>query len=584
MVYIALDIETTGLNWRKDKILFVGSFPESDMHFPDELQCIWHNGSFDLKFLKQNGITKAKIDHDTYLLASLLPHDKRGLLDLIKHYNLASPEDLAFMEEAKKQRNNMSEMNSERLKKYCLLDCQYTLRLYHKFKEMLDKAPKEQMFYYTYLLPSYRLLINTEMHGICIDLPRISNLLTKTEVELKQLQQNMRALVFDYIDMEEKLWLSESIQALKKPDKNTGTSYKRYLDRVQKRKDKAKSFNWNSPQQVLWLLNDCLKLECINYSGELSIGEAVLQNLKTEHPLIPLLLKYKELQKLKTAFLDRWKNDAFDSKLYTTYDITGTRTGRLSSSNPNLQQVPRDKNIRSLFIAREGYSLICSDYAQIEPRVAAHYAKDDLLTWVFNTKIDLYGQIACDILGFKGHPNEVKAKDPNLRQLAKTIMLAMSYGVGPKKLQWIIKNNLNETLSYDRCLEIVKNFTHTYPSLERLKQALLKTVTDRKGKIYNLYNRPLFLTEQQYHKVFNTLIQSTASDICLFKQLDIKKVFDKEKIDGTLVLLNHDECVYEVKDEQLDKAASLIKNIMEHSPLRNIPLDVDQKIGKTWGK
>ena len=579
---IALDIETTGLNWKRDAILYIGKYPNKGALTQSDTQ-IWHNGSFDLKFLKEQAQNpNYRIDEDTYLMSSLIPHKSRGLLALVKEYFPEEVEDIKVLEENKVKRDRMKDLDREILQRYCTLDCKYTLKLYRALKDKL-KGTKELEFYYKHLLPAYRVIIKAEMEGVNIDQHKLKWAIIKTREEKYKLEINMRNCVKDYIELEEKLWLSQSIDSLKEPKKKDGKAYKNYLGRQEKRRVDPKLFNWNSPKQVLWLLKDCLKLKCISYEGKESIGESVLKNVKHEHTIIPMILKYKELSKLLSAFLLRWQNDLIEGKLYTNYDITGTRTGRLSSSNPNLQQVPRSKEIRSLFTAPEGYTLICSDYSQIEPRVAAYYADEDLLKWVFKQKIDPYGQIACDILGFEGHPNTLKEKDPILRQLAKTIMLAMSYGAGARKLQWIIRDRLDKRFSIEKCIDIVRDFNTTYRKLSKLKHKIYTTLLKRKGKIYNLYGRPLFLEEKQYRNGFNTLIQSTASDICLFKQQEILNIFKQGEIDGHLVLLNHDECVYKVDEYQANTAANIIKTVMEDSPI-DVPLVVDQKIGKTWGK
>lgn len=589
MKVVAFDIETTGLHFKKHKLLCLSAHdedgndqtilltPASDLtsvitKYADYAH-VWHNGKFDLKFLSHE---KLRLDEDTYLLASLRPYEQRNLLYLIKLYFPKNKEHIQLLETIKDNASNIKHLSTKDLLKYCLLDSRYTYKLWKILIKIL--TPKEKKFYYTYLLPAARMLLNTEKIGVRLNMIQIKNLHETNIVKQEELLKTMRLTVQNIIEPEEKKWMAEALAKLKKPKNLTGKAYKNYLKRYMSRQENPKKFNWDSNKQLLWLLHDQLKLNPTDYKGKLSVSEAALAQIKEKHPIIENILKYRHLFKLQTAFLERWLTDNIDGVLYTNYDVTGTRTGRLSSSNPNLQQVPRDADIRALFVARPNHKFIISDYAQIEPRVAAYYTQDPALEWIFEQNMDLYKQVSLDIF------NKYNLQ---LRQLSKIITLAMFYGAGAEKLRWIIKNKLNINFSLDECRDIVYNFHRAYRKLDKFKEKLNHTLKTRNGVLYNLYGRPLFLKPEQWHTAFNTLLQSTASDICLFSQLAVLNDFKKFSIQGNLILLVHDECVYEININQVAKAQDCIRFNLENAAKSlgfRIPLKIEQTVADTWKK
>ncbi len=595
--WVAIDTETTGLSFKKDSLLCValcygekGSALQS--YNSNELKCaathlqrlkddgakfIFHNGKFDVKFIKEHLGVSLRIDADTQYAAPLLSErPANNSLDSLTSFFLGVSgwkDDIS--------RKNLRDRDPKQVALYCKTDARYTYRLWEQLKERMREEGILK-FYVEKLIPIINLLAEVEYQGICINLLKVKESATKLYEQREILEKKLRVSLEPFVSMYEKKLLMESVSKLKNPGENaTPARQLRYATKLAERKANPPKLNLASPKQVLWILKDGLGLHCEDKKGKQSVAEHVLKDMYHEHEAIADLLKLREVEKY-ISFLEGWEQDAVNSKLFTSYNVDVTKTGRLSSSNPNLQQVPKSDLMRSLFIPEEGRVFIIADYAQIEPRIAACYSKDKTLLNVFRDNLDFYGMIAVQLLNADCHPNEVKEKFPELRKAAKEVGLSILYGIGPYKLAYRIKHATGISYSLEETREIIDNYFQAYPGLVELGKAAVKEYIRHK-RLDNLIGRPLYPEDAAAHKVVNMLIQSSASDLCLVSQVKMQEEIKKYELDARLKLIIHDEVVYEVAKKDADKFNEVLKETMTKCKL-NVPLVVELRKNNNWGK
>ena len=557
----AVDLETTGLDPRKDRILGLG-YHQSDTNEgfltkPEEIQAflnncvedniwlIWQGGKFDQVFLLQNTGILHPNTFDTLLAASILPKRPPNLkLDtLVSHYFKIPP----YKEQ--ELLKDMGAVPIETVKEYCLTDCKYTMMVArHLYPQILEQ--NLWSFYSEVLLPISSMLAEVEHKGMAIDREALSQQFIKLSLEIENLKDSLRI----------------KHQALIGPWEAANPK---------------KKFNFNSPKQVLWLVKEQLKLPCKNTKGKESTQSDVLEKYVDEHEVIRDILDLKEKIKLN-GFLADWEK-GLDTKgrLHTHYNLDIARTGRLSSSDPNLQQVPRGPT-RSLFIAKDkDHSLVIIDYAQIEPRIVAHYSEEPVLLQAFRDDDDFYSVVLIQMLDLKYTPQELKNTKPELRALAKTISLAILYGIGPSKLAAFMSKGLKKSIGYRQACSYIEGYFRNIPGFAAMRDRFQQEALDT-GKVVNLLGRPVYmLPEEVYHKAVNRQIKSSASDLCCYSQLKLKEQI--KEMDAALIHLVHDEVIYEVAKKDVDKFTIIAKDVMENCFPLNVPLKVEVSVGQNWG-
>jgi DNA polymerase I-like protein with 3'-5' exonuclease and polymerase domains len=547
MKYTVVDLETSGLDFNRETILIEGignkqyvtqygycyTLPEA---------CTGHNLKFDIKFLNakiRDNRWTSRYRFDTMLAASVLINRPESLaLDSVaKHYlRLESWKDETnkyfkqkkWWEDAKKLAA-VADRNAK--------DLQATALLTDRLIIELEREGSTE-FFFKKIMPAARLLTDVEMRGMAIDLKQTENLLNRYR-----------------------------ITSGFKVHKLNGWA--------------GKEINWNSPKQIL----DALKSKNLNPVGyvydhgtriEKASSSADALSRLPASPEVDMLREYKKEVKI-IAFLEDWLVREYSGRIYPTFNLANTRTGRLSCSEPNLQQVPRDKQIRSLFIAPPGKVLGVIDMAQIEVRVVAHFSQDPTLIAMFNESLDFYGLIAQRVLGYKGAANDLKKENPKLREIAKTIGLSILYGIGSEKLSNSVEAKTGEVLGRDRCKKIIRDYFEGFPGLRKFKDEVA-----RLADVGHVFTTPFgrkfkFSPDEVYMKGVNTLCQSTASDAVLFSQLAF--VDDPR---GKLVSLVHDEVIYELEPTTAEEFMHDLEKGMCTQPLK-VPLKAEWKIGNSWG-
>jgi len=351
----------------------------------------------------------------------------------------------------------------------------------------------------------------------------------------------------------------------------------------------GEEFNINSPQQIGYILFEKLNLPSKKKTKKktgYSTDVEVLTELARQHEIPSLLLRFRTISKLKSTYLDALVSlvNPSTKRVHTSYNQTVTATGRLSSSNPNLQNIPirteEGRQIRKGFIAEDGHLLLSADYSQIELRVFAHYSDDPVLLHAFEKGEDVHSRTASEVFGL-----DPRMITEDMRRMAKTINFGIIYGMGPIKLAkelGISKKVAQAYLdNYYERYKGVKNFKEKILSQARVNQ-YVSTLFKRRRYLTHINSDNGHLKSEAERAAINTPIQGTAADLIKMAMIKISGRFHKEHLQTKMLLQVHDELVFEVPQKELDIATNLVKDEMEGVYPLKIPLRVDISWGKNW--
>jgi len=426
--------------------------------------------------------------------------------------------------------------------------CAALPELWQLLKEELEKAGMTGV-YNELELPLLPAVYSMEQHGAAVDTALLGELSSRFEKKLAELQAESERL--------------------------TGAQV-----------------NLNSPKQVAFLLYEKLNLgleeaqkkQFRNKEGSYSTGEEALQYLKASHPVVPLLLEYREISKLKSSFVDTLLAAAGpDGRLHTTFDQLGTATGRFSSAKPNLQNIPARSEsgllVRKCFTARDGFVLLSSDYSQIDLRVLAHLSGDRNLTEAFRNGEDIHLRTAAEV--FNCAPLLVT---PEMRRAAKAINFGIVYGQTPTGLSRELGISRGEAATY------IKHYFEVCPGVkewsdrtmdEAKRTGFVATSTGRRRALPELKASNPHLRSFAERAAVNTPVQGGSADIIKKAMVRLFAAL-KNSTDVFMLLQVHDELVFEVRREKLREAAALIKKEMEGAYKLSVPLKADLKTGPNW--
>jgi DNA polymerase-1 len=348
-------------------------------------------------------------------------------------------------------------------------------------------------------------------------------------------------------------------------------------------------FNIRSPQQLAEVLFNRLKLPMPKRTpgGKPSTAAPVLEALAKEHEIARLVLEFRELEKLRSTFIEGLLS-AVDSqnRVHTTYDQTGTATGRLASSEPNLQNIPArgdwGKKIRRAFIAPKGYRLISADYSQIELRILAHLSGDEALCQAFERGEDIHTQAAVSVFGVK--PEEVTE---DMRRKAKILNFGVAYGISayglaqqlgiePEEAQRIIDR-------YFERFPKVRNYIEQIVEFAR-QNKFVRTLMNRRRFLPDIDNPDQRLREAAQRAAINTPVQGTSADIMKAAMVTVWRGLKERGYDAHITMQVHDELVLEVAEGQVLEVAKFVKRQMESVFRLKVPLVAEIKVGDNWGE
>lgn len=595
-----LDIETSGLSRFKDKILCIG------VYNPDYQQCfdsaadfatwlksrvsqplfITHNGAFDVGFLRHAGVDiRSNWFGDTKSLASILTPRPESLgLEYLSTTYLNK-------KSYKLDRTKMESYSSEELSKYCLTDCQYTWELWEFLKKRTDAHFAEK-----WLFPATKFCADMEYDGVWVDKKGLAaynkEAVTLRDQILLELNKMCLEAIKHYHELEV-IELRKQYREMYEKAKEKTKDQTRCLNRYALLESAAISrllpFNWNSPKQLVWLLKDYYNLNIENRDSEDSTAEAVLRSL--DHPVPKKLCDYRETEKLVSTCIPALQENMDENGfVHTHYHIGGTRTGRLSSSGPNLQQIPRGKLRSYVQASGDARVLATIDYSQIEVRIIAEVAKEKELINAFKEGIDPYSVIAKKLLKIDAPVKEIKSKFKKERDVSKTAGLSILYGTGAFKLQEVLKKDLGRDYSVGECKKFIEDYRNSLPGVRAFKQTLECNLANK--KVYkNLLGRPFTIdsNEDLYMKSLNTLVQGSASDLVMYSALKVADKLKTLNVDANCRLLIHDEQVWELP---ADEAELLVTEVIIPAMTTEIqqelgfsvPLAVEYEISREWSK
>ncbi|MDE6505392.1 MAG: DNA polymerase I [Clostridia bacterium] len=350
----------------------------------------------------------------------------------------------------------------------------------------------------------------------------------------------------------------------------------------------GKEFNINSPMQLGEVLYNNLGIKEVKKknSDKYTTAAEVLENLADKYPVISDILKYRFYQKLISTYLEGFKPlaDKNSGVIHTTFHQTATTTGRLSSSNPNLQNIPiRDdegKELRRLFVAREGNVFIDADYSQIELRLLAHFSECKELIEAYRNNEDIHSVTASQVFGVN-----LEEVTPKMRRAAKAVNFGIIYGIseyGLAKNLKIPNSTAKEYIEkYFETYSSVKDFMNKNVELAK-ENGYVSTLTGRKRVIPEIKSSNYNLRQFGERAAMNMPLQGSSADIIKIAMVNVDKVLKEEGLRTKIILQVHDELVLEAPENEAERAAEILKYEMEHAVELKVPLTVDVHIGKSW--
>ncbi len=350
----------------------------------------------------------------------------------------------------------------------------------------------------------------------------------------------------------------------------------------------GESFNLNSPKQLSKVLFEKLKLPVIKKTKTgFSTNEEVLKKLSSQHPLPALILDYRQLAKLKSTYIDALPKliNADTGHVHTSFNQTGTETGRLSSNNPNLQNIPIrtefGRQIRKAFIPHDSRDLLISaDYSQIELRFLAHLSEDENLIKAFHEGIDIHSFTAALI--FDVEEDDI---DYQKRAVAKRVNFGITYGMSAFGLAKDLEISIMEAQTF------IDKYFLRYPKVKSFMDNEIKKAEDN-GYVLTMFNRRRYIPEinsnnmgvRQFaqRQAINTPVQGSAADLIKLAMINVYNEMQSKKLSSTMIITVHDELVFNVKEDEKDLMKKLIRDKMENAVQLSVPIQVTVKSGKNW--
>lgn len=513
-----------------------------------EIEKVGQNIKFDILALRKYGVRVKGPLFDTmlahYLLNPELRHGMDYLAETYLKYKTVPIEDL-IGPKGKKQAS-MRTVPIEQIKEYAAEDADVTLRLKHYFAPLLKQEGLESLFF-EMEMPLIYVLAEMEATGVKLD----TNALKQSSEVLSQQLTALEDSIYDLA---------------------------------------GQSFNINSTKQVGEILFDKLKLDekaKKTKTGGYSTSEEVLEKIRGKHPIVDKLLEYRGIKKLLSTYIDALPAliHPETGKIHTSFNQAVTATGRLSSTNPNLQNIPvRDelgREIRKAFIADDDDCIFFSaDYSQIELRLMAHLSNDPHMVDAFCSGADIHAATAAKIYGI---PVEEVTSD--MRRKAKTANFGIIYGISVF--------GLAERLSIPRAesKELIDGYFQTYPRIKEYMEESIR-VAKEKGYVETLFKRKRFLPDINSHNAIvrgyaernaiNAPIQGSAADIIKLAMIRIHQRFEAEHLKSRMILQVHDELNFNVRKEEFDRVKEIVLDCMEHVLQLRVPLIADCGEGKNW--
>ncbi len=517
-----------------------------------EIKKIAHNAKYDYLVLMRHGLKVSPLSFDTMIAEWLVDPNSRnlGLKNLVF---VRLNEEMTHIEELigkGKNQLSMAQVPVEAVASYAAADAETCLRLMPQLQAELKRDQLTPLMN-DIEMPLIPVLAEMEMTGVRLDLDFFHQLSKELTSRLAEIEKEVFIQV-------------------------------------------GKPFNLNSTQQLSDVLFTQLKLTPPNpkdktKSGHYSTAASVLEEMRGQHPVLDLILEHRELAKLKSTYVDALPAavDANTGRVHTSYSQTGAVTGRLSSINPNLQNIPTrtetGRRVRNGFIAEEGNVLLSVDYSQVELRLVAVMANDETMLQAFRSGQDIHATTAAAIYGV---PLTEVTKD--MRRHAKAINFGLIYGMSAFGLTRTTELTLGESEKF------VKAYFERFPGVKRYLEQTRKLAAEQ-GYVETLLGRRRYfpalmgslnqqMRQREEREAINAPIQGTAADIMKIAMLKIPGALKAAGLKGQMLLQVHDEIVLECPQEELEKTAQVVQKTMEEAYPLSIPLSTEARSGRSWGE
>ncbi|MCD6449867.1 MAG: DNA polymerase I [Thermotogaceae bacterium] len=508
---------------------------------------VGQNIKYDLSVLKINEVDPVTPHFDTMIGAWLLnPEEKRFSLDEMAMkflgYKMIPYEDVAPKSSTPLFEMNFSNVNVKKATEYSAEDADITYRLYRKLYKLIKDNDLEDILH-KIEMPLIPVLVDMELTGVYFDIKYLKELSKKYQCRMDEIA--------------EKIY-----------------------------KETGEMFNINSSIQVAKILNKLgIKTGKKTRTGRMSTSASVLEELAEEYETARLILEYRKYQKLKSTYVDAIPKlvNPKTGRVHTSFNQTGTATGRLSSSDPNLQNLPKrddeGREIRKAIAPQlKGWWILSADYSQIELRVLAHFSGDENLIKAFTEDLDIHRITAAKAFGV--HEDMV---DDHMRRVGKMINFSIIYGVTAYGLASRLKVPVKEAQ------KMIESYFKLYPGVQKFIQKVIKEA-EEKGEVRTLYGRkreiPQIRSKNKNIKsegerlAINSPIQGTAADIIKIAMINIHKRIRGMK--SKMIMQVHDELVFEVPDYEVEEMQKIVKEEMENAVKLRVPLKVDIEINERY--
>ncbi len=510
-----------------------------------KIKKICQNGKFDTSVLRSKGINVENFYFDTMLASYIIdPDQKHGMDDLSQKYLNYKPIPLSDLIGTKKDPSKIFEVDLPTLSDYAAEDADVTYRLYDILEKELDKNNLKKIAY-DVEFPLVPVLEDMEREGINVDKDALNSL----SRDLQILLDNYTGKIFNLA---------------------------------------GENFNINSPQQMQKILFDKLGLKTGKKTKTgYSTDARSLETLRGEHEIIDVILDFRQVSKLKSTYADSLPNliNPETGRIHTSFNQTAASTGRLSSNDPNLQNIPirseLGKEIRKAFVPRNNnYVILSADYSQIELRILASICGDESLAKAFKKGEDIHRSTAA--LVFMVKPEDVT---PDMRRKAKEVNFGILYGIGPFGL----KTRLGVTQSHAK--EIIETYFNTFKKVKNYmdnsvltakEKGFAETLLGRRRFLRNINSSNRVVRQFEERVAINMPIQGTAADMIKLAMINIQRELTKRKTKTKMVLQVHDELVFDTHKDEVEELTPVIKKMMEDALSMNIPIIAETGVGDNW--
>lgn len=509
----------------------------------DRIKKCGHNIKYDMLVFERNGINLRGVDIDTMVAAWIIQPDSHSYkLDNLSqqylHYTMVPIEEL--IGKGKKNQITMDKVELNKVAFYAVEDADIALQLVPIFRAEMRATGTEEVFR-KIEMPLIHVLMEMEKNGVYVDIDYLREMSQEISKKVDVLADNIYKVA-------------------------------------------GVEFNINSPKQLSEVLFEKLGLPRVR--GK-STDVKVLEKLRNQHELPALVLDYRSLVKLKTTYLDAMAQyvNSNTGRIHSSFNQTGASTGRITSSDPNFQNIPIrtdiGREIRKAFKPQKsGWKMMSADYSQIELRIMAHLSKDPELLKSFNEGVDVHTRTAALVYG-------VSEKDvlPEMRRVAKIVNFGIMYGAGPFRMSEELG------IPQEEARKLIEQYFKTYPGIneyiiktlqEAEKNKFVKTLSGRIRYVYDITSDNYHVREAAKRVAINTPIQGTAADMIKIAMINISRRMKEKSLRAMMILQIHDELLFEVPEEEIETLREIVVQEMENAIKLDVPVKVDVGIGNSW--